>query len=1147
MRDYTILLINKNLEMKTKHLLTGLVLPALFAACTAEEIETSKGVLTQEDLSARPAVGSVTLNFGETGSRAELGDNSFNSIVFNANEDAIGARIIDTYSATETKDAKTGERIAWADYTIVNDYASSNYQYVYNGKSWETTALMVEGNYMFYFPYNKKNVARGPLEIVTPVLQTVKPNEDGGERNAIAELYAGENPAFVGYKFIAAENQGLSQNVEMQHLFAYPQITLVNDFLVANKKGDKVETDVTITKVVLSAENLYAKYIVNHTNFRNSLTEEVSWYTSKTAEDPTVKQEAGDWTDAESFLKKASIDGITMTQAEGAKTVEITVEFEDGLELAYGEEYAFNVVLPATTYDGGALTMKVYTEDDMMIGTKTVAAGENEAFFANAKKMTFAPGKRYSSQEYNFPNVGNPTPKKSAGNSGIYEIGGDDLCLIDAVAPVAVISTIEEFEAFLATIDKNDNGLVEITKATERKAKENNFILTPAYDEKGNALSYRNLAVDEAFLALLDEYNYDGTIKFVSEMIVKGAEEEADEEEGIEEFTLGNEDYSMSFNKIIITEGYVTANEYTEATNVEVKAGVLTIADSDCSEDDDDVAALAAVVVKGGEAIVTDPCFNTTAITASYAKNAAGTAVATTGKVTLNYTGKTAAPKVEGGKLVIGANVEIDETPDWKPVTVGTATTKAEITNNGKISAAANVVAGVVLTDNGKITGTLKNAGTVNANKDLTVAENTGLIKLNDVLIEVKVTDTAKEGKIDNTIGGKVVYSGSKQDIYAELNSLTNDGEENENPANNLSVKYDSYSKVNKFVLKGAWIVTHNNGGNGVEFATTDVDGQSISRKVEFASGSSLEIKSGAVLKLNADVVIAADVTWKGRSEAGSKLLLNSNSIKFLKDTNNKFYNVTVKSLGVEGGNIQTMLLKQAVAEGGKVTLTGDAVLDGQLELAKTLTLDASNMKVTLAKANATSASMALFNVKEDGDLTIKGGTFDASIAWESNEMTANVADNVSIAAFHVRDGGELNIEKGTFKTGADKMNGSTVAGVPVIEGWRGAVVNISGGEFSAAYPCSAGDGNYTYMVLNRCGSEVKDIFNVTGGKFNKYNPAVALVDAGGNTEKPVLATGYHVDVYENGVMYPGWGDKTYKEFSTGDSWYHVHAGASHQ
>mgnify|MGYP003447160673 CR=1 FL=1 len=82
--------------MKTKHILTAMVLPAMLAACTAEEIETSKGVLTQEDLSARPAVGSVALNFGETGSRAELGDNSFNSIVFNANEDAIGARIIDT-------------------------------------------------------------------------------------------------------------------------------------------------------------------------------------------------------------------------------------------------------------------------------------------------------------------------------------------------------------------------------------------------------------------------------------------------------------------------------------------------------------------------------------------------------------------------------------------------------------------------------------------------------------------------------------------------------------------------------------------------------------------------------------------------------------------------------------------------------------------------------------------------------------------------------------------------------------------------------------------------------------------------------------------------------------------------------------------
>ena len=118
--------------MKTKHLLTGLVLPALFAACTAEEIESSKGVMTQEDLSARPSVGNVVLNFGNADSRAELGEGAFNSIAFNANEDAIGARIIDKWLKTDFKDAKD-QSIAWKNYQITDDYASSNYQYVYNG------------------------------------------------------------------------------------------------------------------------------------------------------------------------------------------------------------------------------------------------------------------------------------------------------------------------------------------------------------------------------------------------------------------------------------------------------------------------------------------------------------------------------------------------------------------------------------------------------------------------------------------------------------------------------------------------------------------------------------------------------------------------------------------------------------------------------------------------------------------------------------------------------------------------------------------------------------------------------------------------------------------------------------------------------
>lgn len=1035
--------------MKTKHLLTGLVLPALFAACTAEEIESSKGVMTQEDLSARPSVGNVVLNFGNVDSRAELGNTAFNAIKFNANEDAIGARIIDTYAAAGLKDAN-GNRVAWKDYTITDGFASSNYQYVYNGEGWETSALMVEGNYMFYYPYNAKNVARGPLEIVTPTLQTVKPNEEDGERNPIAELYASENPVFVGYKFIDAEEQGLVQNVDMQHIFAYPQITLVNDFITYNKNGRKVETDLTISKVVFKADNLVEKYTVDHTNFRKNLTPEFSYLAKKTDKKETVLIEAGNWTEAETLLKKANIASIA--QASN-KEVEITVEFEGGLELAYGEEYAFNVVLPAAVYAAEALEMTVYTEDGQMIG---IVDGDAEAvkYFANNKKMTFAPGKRYATEEYNFPTTGAPSPKKTAGNSAVFELGAEGtekLGLIDAVAPVAVINTIEEFEAFLDGINRNVEVLAEITKESERSAKANNFILAPALDEKGNELTYANLAVDEAFLALLDEYNYDGEISFVSTMVIKGAEKAADAEKEIAEFTLGNEDYSMSFAKAIVKEGYVTANEYTAIEGLTVAAGVVTIGN----------AEIVAATVEGGEVIVANKNFDPSVITAANKLNEAGTAVVSTGKVTLNYTGETAAAKVNGGNLVIGSNVTIKTAPVW---------TKGNVENNGKITANVEVVEDVTLTNNGKVTGTLNNAGTIIANANMVVASNTGKIVVGDK--KVNLTVSAGTGKVDNTAAGKVTAPDA-HNVYAIISSLNNNGVDAN--GDNVLAKYDAQSKIKRFIITGAWEVDE------------DVTNMKTlkNKEIEFAAGSSLYVHN-VTLEMPAKVIVSADVNWSGRSATTSFVKLSSDGIQYTQKANSTVYNnLTVSELCVKDAsnnitNAQAILLAQAAANGGNVTLTSDAELSSPLTVTK-------EVKINLNGKEIKSAETAI--VADNGaKLTIEG----------NGKVTGGQGGNYNAVKAAV--GSEVIIKNGTYFVGADASgDGNTTIYA------NGGKVTIEGGEFKSDKPY---DGKY--WVLNQKNTTPNlELITVKGGKFYNFNPAKPQTD----DIESYLAEGYKVTV----------------------------------
>ncbi|MBQ4283188.1 MAG: hypothetical protein IJB96_04590 [Lachnospira sp.] len=988
--------------MKTKHLLTGLVLPALFAACTAEEIETSNGMI-QNDLNQRPTVGDVTLGFGGVNSRAALDeDGLYNTIEFTENEDGIGARIIDSYSAAGVKD-KNDKRVAWKDYEIT-DYASTNYRYVYNGDVWATNALMVEGNYMFYFPYNEKNLSRGPLEIITPIHQTVKPNEDGGEKNAIAELYAGENPVFVGYKFISAEDQELEQNVDMKPVFAYPYITLTNNWEI-EEDGDEFGQDVTITKVVFSSTEGLLKdmYVVNHDYLRNNLTEKVT-YTAASSVVTLIN--AGNWTDDAKLLKNATTTSIATAPAT-AKDVEITVEFEDGLELAYGEEYSFYVVLPAAVYGAGALDMTIYTEDGKMIGKVTEGADkdiEEIVTFDNGKTMRFAPGKRYATQEYNFPTGKKPETKKNPGKYGVYEITGDDLALIDEIAPAPVISTLSEFEAFLKSIDENVETLKEIE--TQRTTGEGEFILAQVEDEDGNPL-YAELTLNKEFLQLLEEYNYDGEIEFLSKMRAEGTATSANQ--------LVLDD--IKFNGgLIATEGYTTVKNITLGQDLTVEGGVLTI---------NHTAPYAKTIeVKAGEAIVANAAFMPEAwnvaidniIVAGETLDDEDEVIAT-GKVTLNYTGTShlgsSRAKVAGGELVIGSNVTaiVGGSTNWA---------KGTVTNNGKINiqnagSDLTILDGVKLVNAGKVegNGSLINKGEIETSKNLTVANNEGAIKVTDKKVLLTVNAGTAKGIIDNTEAGMVVNNGSNE-VVAYLESLVNDGAE--------EFSYDEASGITKYVLSGEWEVNEN----------TDME-----TVVEFAEGSSLYVGNDATLTMKANAIIASNVTWTGRKTAATtgttvnfeevdgvqtKIIYNKYDSDDADETPDTYYTLTVNYLNVNyNGDPSTHeydKLINAVAN-ETVNLTGVVDLTSALTIDKNITIKGGTIigkPITVAPAakvvfdgvtfnNGTAGNESSIYLKNSTqNITVKNCTFEGS-AWDALQIV-DIKNNI-----------EVTIEGNTFKT----------------------------------------------------------------------------------------------------------------------------------
>lgn len=979
-----------------------MVLPAMLAACTAEEIETSKGMI-QNDLNQRPTVGDVTLSFGDVKSRAALDENGlYNTIEFTENEDGIGARIIDSYEAAGVKD-KNNKRVAWEDYTITS-YASTNYRYVYNGDVWATNALMVEGNYMFYFPYNEKNLSRGPLEIITPTHQTVKPNEDGGEKNAIAELYAGENPVFVGYKFISAENQELEQNVDMKPLFAYPYITLTNDFTKI-VKTEEVGQDITITKVVLSNANIKNKYIVNHEAIQSELTEKLSYINTSNQE---ITIAAGDWTDEAKLLKNARTSDLTDTPTD-AETVDITVEFEGGLDLAYGEEYSFYVVLPAEAYTAGSLEMTIYTEGGKMIGKVNNATEEETTVsFDNAKAMTFAPGKRYATQEYNFPVGKKPAPKTNAGLLGVYEISDDDLsagyslALIEEIAPAPIISTLAEFEEFLMSIDENTETLKETTD--QRNASYGEFVLSQVKDENGEPL-YAELALNKEFLQLLDEYNYSGNIEFVSKMVAEGGATST------EQLVLNGITFDGG---LIAAEGYTTVKGITLGDDLTVTGGVLTINHNE--------PYAKPVIVKAGEAIVANAGIisnvaeDKNIITAGNTLNAAGTAVVATGKVTLNYTGESnlgfKRAEIAGGELVIGANVI---------ATAGstTAWTNGTVTNNGtlKVVNSFTVAKYITLKNNNKIEGTLNNNGSVETAKNLTIGANAGTVKLTNK--NALVTGGTGTGIIDNTIAGKV--SGSSNAVVAYLASL-NDPEEE-------LAKYDTAAGITKYVLNGEWNVEED---------------YTMVKAVEFADNSSLNVASGVELLMSENAYISANVTWSGRTASASKVKFASGKgieyNKYASVTNgtpDTFYTLTVLDLNIVDStdasiNPDLVKLDNAV-DGDIVNLSGTIALTSEKLLDKNITIKGGTFTgapVRVAKTaevvfdgvtfknadNSNDDASSIYFKEATKNITVKNCTFEG-YQWDALQIE-NIANNITVT-----------IEGNTFKTptAAKAINGSYI------------------------------------------------------------------------------------------------------------------------
>lgn len=303
------------MTMKTKNLLTAMVLPALFAACTQDEFES----MSQQTpmLDGRQLVENVTLNVGGAAeTRLAYGTDGYSW----EEGDQIGACLMDVI----TSDYRAANTV-WHQWFTLTDYIQTNYKFTRDAEGvWSTEAKLCEGNYFFAYPYNA-NMGLRDAYTFTAGEQVL----EGTDKESLMKAYT-ENNSFVGYgKVEAGDKEGEAVAVTMIPVFGSTGITITNT-------GTNTYT---IERVVLRGAKVFDEATVNPTactqatQYNVSVTPTNSTYfnVAQYVQDPAEDSRLGtggyyvaNWG---TYDKEAALrDVLTYEQAEGTSgKVEVTI------------------------------------------------------------------------------------------------------------------------------------------------------------------------------------------------------------------------------------------------------------------------------------------------------------------------------------------------------------------------------------------------------------------------------------------------------------------------------------------------------------------------------------------------------------------------------------------------------------------------------------------------------------------------------------------------------------------------------------------------------------------------------------------------------------------------------------------------------
>ena len=317
--------------MRTRNLVvSAIALPLFFTACTQDEFVSGENS-SNPALANRKTVENVTINMSEPDTRMVF-DGGYQWEL----NDQFGACLMDEY--VDINDLGTW----WEDFTLV-DYIQTNYPFTrQENKKWTSEAVMQEGNYFFYYPYNYNfGGKRTPIRLTVPTEQYV---EDGESASSVLD-----NQLFVGYAPILAEEgkESESLSLKMQPLLAFPAFNLKN-----------VGTgSLTVYRIAFAADNK-------------------TW--------PTVyeiKPASGDFANStfeglDDDDQRAEIQK-TVSSVSGKETSRVTVTFgEEGIELSSQEAMWAYIMLPPSA---NLNKPKLYIYTDAGLGIADLSEAHTDA------------------------------------------------------------------------------------------------------------------------------------------------------------------------------------------------------------------------------------------------------------------------------------------------------------------------------------------------------------------------------------------------------------------------------------------------------------------------------------------------------------------------------------------------------------------------------------------------------------------------------------------------------------------------------------------------------------------------------------------------------------------------------------------------